>query len=104
MTMKKAMDSEGMIVVGKSEEHKLFPVGFEWRLGSTIYTVKEVVAKDPHSDMRRVVTSAGDEEYMTSETIKRDLKDSDAHIISEGVKAAETDAKEETKEEEKKDE
>ena len=84
MVIKKAMDSEGMIVVGNSETHKLFPVGFEWRVGSIVYTVKEIINKDPHSDMRRVLSSRGDEEYMVAETIIKDLKDSEAVIISEG--------------------
>ena len=85
MTMKKALDSQGMIVVGETEIDKMFPVSFQYRIGTIIYTVKGIVKKDPHSDMRRVITSAGDEEFLTIETIKKDLKDADASILCEGT-------------------
>lgn len=87
MTMKKIVQSNSMFVIKKSStDKKLYPPGFSYRIGGVIYTVKEDVTKDPGSEMRRVVTSAGDTEIMAVEVITKDLKEADAAIISAGEK------------------
>ena len=72
--MKKAINSEGMIVVSVNNADRVFPPGFSYRLGKTIYTVKERVTKDAHAEMRLVRNSDGHEEIMPIESIERDIK------------------------------
>jgi len=82
--LKKATNSEGMIVVGGSSFKDKFLPGFSWVIGKIIYTVKEVVKKDPNLHMRRVVSSDGSVEIMEVNTIMRDLKEDDCKVLSEG--------------------
>ncbi|KKL17364.1 hypothetical protein LCGC14_2486330 [marine sediment metagenome] len=89
---KKAVNSEGIIVIGNSSLKDKFLTGFSWRVGGIIYTVKEVIRKDPNLQMRRVSTSDGSVEDMDVNTIVRDLKEADAQVLSEG----DTPKKEET--------
>jgi hypothetical protein len=80
--MKKNMNSDKMYVIKGSSDKDIFPVGFEYMLGDTIYTVRQDITKDTASPMRRVVSSDGSVEEMTIETIKKDLQEHDAKIIS----------------------
>jgi hypothetical protein len=82
--LKKAMDSEGMIVVGSSSLKNQFLKGFSWSLGSTVYTVIKVITKDANTEMRRVKTSEGEVEEMEVTTILRDLKEKDCKVLDQG--------------------
>ena len=84
MAMKKAMNSEGMFVVGSEDNKGKFPVGFSYVLGSTIYTVKEVITKEKHADMRRLTASDGAVEDVEVTTLLKDLKDPSCKILSTG--------------------
>ena len=91
--LKKAINSEGMIVVGGTSQKDKFLPGFSWCLGGIVYTVKEVIQKDANVEMRRVSTSDGKVEDMEIFTIERDMKEKDCHVITpdpekevEGVK------------------
>ena len=85
MAFKKVTNSktDGMYIIGSSDKSR-YPVGFEYMVGRTVYAVKEDVTKDTGSEMRRVVTSDGDVEIMTLESIDLDLKESDARVINDG--------------------
>ena len=84
MVMKKAIDSEGMYVVGTEGNKGKFPVGFSYILGSTIYTVKEIIDKEKHADMRRLTASDGSVEDVEVSTLLKDLKDPTCKILSTG--------------------
>jgi hypothetical protein len=88
---KKAVNSEGIVVVGGASLRNKFPVGFSYSCGGVIYTVKEIITKEPHAEMRRVSTSAGDVEDIEITTIIKDLKEPDAKVLCDG------EAKEEVK-------
>ena len=111
MTFKKVTDSktDGMYILNKSNKSR-YPVGFEYLVGRTAYTVKEDVTKDAGSDMRRVVTSDGNVEIMTLESIDLDLKEPDAQVVNNGIPKPVAipepveEVKEEPKEEPKKEE
>lgn len=85
MAFKKVTNSktDGMYIIGVSDKSR-YPVGFEYLVGSTIYTVREDVTKDAGSEMRRVVTSDGNVEIMTLESIDLDLKEADAKVLNDG--------------------
>jgi len=85
MTFKKVTNSQndGMYIIGSSDKSR-YPVGFEYMVGKTIYTVKEDVTKDAGSEMRRVTTSDGSVEIMSLESIDLDLKEADAQVINDG--------------------
>jgi len=110
MGFKKVINSktDGMFIIGSSDKSR-YPVGFEYLVGKTIYRVREDVTKDTGSEMRRVVTSDGNVEIMTLESIDLDLKESDAQVLNDGKNTTDATAapevvKEEIKEEPKKDE
>ena len=106
MAFKKVTNSktDGMYIIGVSDKSR-YPAGFEYIIGRTIYSVKEDVTKDAGSEMRRVVTSDGDVEIMTLESIDLDLKEPDARVINDGKpKPVEEVKKEEIKEPKKEEE
>lgn len=88
MAFKKVTNSksDAMYIIGVSDKNR-YPVNFEYRVGRTIYTIKEDVTKDAGSEMRRVVTSDGGVEIMTLESIDLDLKESDAQVLNSGITA-----------------
>lgn len=89
MGFKKVITSQSQFVIGNfssAEENKLFPPGFEYRVGGVIYKVREDCTKDAGSYARRVITSEGATEIMTLETIKRDLSEPDAQILKDPLK------------------
>lgn len=101
MAFKKVTNSktDAMYIIGVSDKSR-YPAGFEYMVGGTIYTVREDVTKDAGSEMRRVVTSQGDVEIMTLESIDLDLKEADAQVLNDGKpKPAAEVKKEEPKEE-----
>ncbi len=85
MAFRKVTNSktDAMYIIGTSDKER-YPVGFEYMVGGTIYTVREDVTKDAGSEMRRVVTSDGSTEIMTLESIDLDLKEPDARVINDG--------------------
>jgi hypothetical protein len=85
MAFKKVTNSksDAMYIIGSSDKSR-YPVGFEYLVGRTIYTVREDVTKDTGSEMRRIVTSDGSVEIMTLESIDLDLKEPDAQVINDG--------------------
>ena len=85
MSFKKVTDSQtdGMYIIGSSDKSR-YPVGFQYMVGRTMYTVREDVTKDSGSGMRRVVTSEGAVEIMTLEPIDLDLKEPDAQVLDDG--------------------
>jgi len=104
--------SDAMYVIGTSDKTR-YPVGFEYLVGRTVYTVREDVTKDAGSDMRRVVTSDGGVEIMTLESIDLDLREPDARVINDGqpkvedpepIPEVKEEPVQETKEEPKKEE
>tara|TARA_Y100000310_G_scaffold311548_1_gene357915 strand:- start:7889 stop:8182 length:294 start_codon:yes stop_codon:yes gene_type:complete len=92
MVMKKVMTSDdGMAIVSSSEDTKdKFPVGFQYVMGATIYTVKNIVDKDPNTDMRRVVTSEGEVEILTVASMEKDMKEFDCKVLDNGIKKEDT--------------
>jgi hypothetical protein len=97
--LKKAMNSEGMIVVGGKDFKDKFPVGFSYVIGGTVYTVKKIITKDANSEMRRILTSSGDVEDVEISTIIKDLKEAGCKVLSEGEvkKEAEKEVKKKKK-------
>ena len=85
MAFKKVTDSQtdGMYIIGSSDKNR-YPIGFQYLVGGTIYTVREDVTKDAGSEMRRIVTSEGSTEIMTLESIDLDLKEVDATVLNDG--------------------
>ena len=88
MSFKKVTNSktDAMYIIGSSDKSR-YPVGFEYLVGRTVYTVGEDVTKDAGSEMRRVVTSDGNVEIMTLESIDLDLKEPDAKVLKSGITA-----------------
>lgn len=98
MSFKKIITSSGdgfMVVVGSDNSLK-YPVGFSYVLGNVAYTVAQVVTKDAHSDMRRLVASDGSEEIVSVETIEKDLKAYDCHVVSKDTVVAQSPSTEPT--------
>ena len=85
MAFKKVTNSknDAMFILNQSDKTR-YPVGFEYLVGRTVYSVKEDVTKDAGSEMRRIVTSDGSVEIMTLESMDLDLKEPDALIINDG--------------------
>jgi len=85
MAFKKTTNSkgDGIFILNKSDKNR-YPVGFEYIVGQTIFTVKEDVTKDAGSEMRRVVTSDGSVEIMTLESIDLDLREADSKVLNDG--------------------
>ena len=100
--LKKAINSEGIIVVGGASKKDKFLPGFSWHLGGIIYTVTEVITKDPSAEMRRVSTSDGRVEDMEIFTIEKDLQEKDCHIITPDTEKKVEDTKEKAKKKVKK--
>jgi hypothetical protein len=99
MVMKKQMiSSEGISIIRTSETKHLYPKGFKYMLGQTIYTVDKIVDKDPNSDMRRVVGSDGSLAIIEVESIRKDLKEADAVIMEKGEVAKKEDSEEQKNE------
>jgi len=97
MVMKKAMNSEGMFVISSDKSDK-FPPGFQYVLGGITRTVREVLKKDAHAEMRKVIASDGSEEIVPLESMEKDVADPQCHIVCTGEKC-----KKESKKEEKSD-
>ena len=89
--------SDAMYIIG-SRDNNRYPVGFEYRIGRTIYTVREDVTKDAGSEMRRVITSDGSTEIMSLESIDLDLKEPDCQILNDGLSEEEPEPQEEVEE------
>jgi hypothetical protein len=84
MMIKKMTTSsgEGIMIVAGAEDSTKFPVGFEYVLGSVLYKVTAIVTKDAHAEMRKLSSSDGSEEIVTLDTIERDLKSHDCHVVN----------------------
>ena len=93
--LKKAMKSEGMIVVGRADLQDKFPVGFSYKIEEVIYTVKKVLSKDTNTSMRRVITSSGEVEDLEVSSIMKDLKEPGCQILCQGEEIKIADVKEE---------
>jgi hypothetical protein len=92
IVMKKIISTQdGISIISSGEPKELFPVGFEYMLGQTIYKVDKVINKDPHSDMRRVITSEGSVEILPVESIKKDMKEYNCRILETGIEKKEKD-------------
>ena len=87
MVLKKVMRSQdvGPVILRTPENvDKLFPPGFSYSLDGIIYTVVKNITKDAHQEMRRLKTSAGDQEDVMIESIRKDLNEEGCKILSEG--------------------
>lgn len=80
MTMKKQMESQGDNIIAGSDPSKLYPIGFKYALKDTIYTVIKRFYED-NTEIRRLQTSEGILEDVTTDTIRKDLKSDGATII-----------------------
>lgn len=69
-SVKKVNFSE-LIVPGTKE---IFPVGFSYIMGSSIYTVVESFTED-NTEMRKIKNSEGDMEIMTIASMIKDAED-----------------------------
>lgn len=74
---------EGIMIVAGSENPAKFPVGFSYCLGSILYKVTGIVTKDAHAEMRKLVGSDGSEEIVTLDTIEKDLKSHNCHVVED---------------------
>jgi len=99
--LKKAMNSQGMIVVGNKDDKYKFPPGFAYRIEGLTYTVKERVTQESGSEMRRVEVSDGHTEIMAVSSIEKDLKEIGCKVIAQGQLPLPVVSKKETKKEEK---
>ena len=80
MAMDKKMESQGnWVIAGNSDQSKLFPVGFIYRIGTTVYTVIKKIAAD-NCEMRQIVTDRGDVEDVSVATLIKDFKSQPAGI------------------------
>ena len=95
--LKKAMNSQGMIVVGSEDDRYKFPPGFAYRIEGIVYTVKENVSKDVKSQMRLVTTSDGRTEIIPIESIEKDIKEAGCKILAQGQFPPAAKVQEETK-------
>ena len=73
MAFKKEMDSGAIFSVTGSDQTVLFPIGFEYMINDIIYKVTKKFTSD-NTEFRRLVTSNGDIEDVTVETILTDLR------------------------------
>lgn len=93
MGFKKVVTGEIQYVIGKfandAEAKSIFPPGFTYRVGGTIYTVKEDVTKESGSPMRELTRSDGATEIISIESIKKDLQEPDAQILKDPSKIKE---------------
>ena len=89
---KKAINSEGFVVVGNNKSDKPYPIGFEYSVGEMVYKVTKDISNE--AEMRRLECSDGTQEDVEISTIKKDLKEHGAKILNYG----ELEDKEENKE------
>ena len=83
MTMKKVVTSRGSeIVIGSSSDSSDFQPGHRFMLGDTIYTVAKSFKSD-NTWMRRLITSRGDVQDVTVETLKKDQKEPDYRLLKD---------------------
>ncbi len=82
--LKKAMNSQGMIVVGSEDDRYKFPPGFAYRIEGITYTVKENVTKEAKSQMRMISTSDGRTEITPIESIQKDIDSPQCQILAQG--------------------
>lgn len=73
MTLHKTMKSEAIIVTGQAN---IFPVGFKFVLGSTIYEVTKKMKSD-NTEMRELIDSKGNVEVVTVDTLLKDASQID---------------------------
>ena len=83
MGFKKIITSDGQPVIVRFSEDEVvkYPPGFSYRIGSTIYTVKNDVTQEVTSSMREVGLSDGSTEIMGIASITKDLKDPGCEIL-----------------------
>ena len=83
MAFKKVLTSDGQpVVIGSTDADKIkYPPGFSYRIGGTVYTVKEDVTQEVNSPMREVIVSDGTTEIIPVESISKDLKESDCEVL-----------------------
>ena len=72
MVMFKRTQSQNMHIINGNKADVQFDVGFEYMVDGVLYKVKEVV-KDGATQLRKVQTSDGRIEFVTVDTIRRDL-------------------------------
>jgi hypothetical protein len=81
MVFKKVFQSGNPVILSHVNDNIKFPPGFSYRIGGTIYTVKEDITEDKSSPMREVSLSDGSTEIMTVSSIARDLKEVDCQVL-----------------------
>ena len=76
MAMEKNFNSNDVVIISDPiEDRNMYPEGYRYMLGETIYTVIKAFRAD-NTEMRRLLTSQGDVEEVTVATIKRDAHQS----------------------------
>ncbi|MFW6009138.1 MAG: hypothetical protein ACOCP8_07735, partial [archaeon] len=80
---KKAINSEGFVIVGNKKSDKPFPIGFEYQIGDVICKVVKDISQGK-DEMRRLSISDGHEEDVEISTIQKDINESNAKILNYG--------------------
>lgn len=75
MAFKKEMKSKDVVVLSSGNYETMFPVGFEYVMGGTIYKVSQCY-KDGPTHMRKLIRSDGGEEILTVEQMIKDMETS----------------------------
>lgn len=100
MVFKKVMQSDRAIILNSSLALKdQFQPGFRYLLGGVTYTVMKDVSQDPTAQLRSVLTSSGDTEILSCETILKDLKQKDCVVMDPDPRFAKKEAKKNESEE-----
>lgn len=71
MVMKKKLESEAHVVIAGGDQSKMFPPGYRYKMGDTIYKVLKRKFAD-NTEMREIVDDRGSCTFMTVESIKKD--------------------------------
>jgi len=75
MVMKKIVSSENaVVIVSDAEDKGAFPVNYRYIMGDMMYTVIKAFRSD-NTEMRTLVTAAGDVEELTVASMRKDAAD-----------------------------
>jgi len=75
MAMEKEFNSKDVVIVSDPVgDRNVYPVGFRYILGTTIYTVIGTFRAD-NTEMRRMVTGSGEIQEVTVATMNKDAQD-----------------------------
>ena len=80
MVMKKKLSSEKMVIVSSTDQSEMFPVGYKYLLGSTIYSITDRYKED-NTEMRKAISEFGDAEILTVNSLIKDTKEHNFKLI-----------------------